>query len=218
MRLDGVIFDLDGTLGDTLPACFAAFRRALGDFTDRRFTDREIMALFGPSEEGMIQRLVPSQWQACLQTYLAEYARAHLHYAKPFPGIETALGLLKERGVAVAIVTGKGAQSAAISLNQLGLADYFEIVETGSPNGGVKPSSIQKVLTTWGALPHRVAYVGDAASDIEAARAVGVIPLGAAWDARSDAHSLSAMGPLATFCTVEGFIRWIETDVESNRG
>jgi pyrophosphatase PpaX len=216
MKLAGVIFDLDGTLGDTLPVCFAAFRRALRKFSDRRYTDGEIAALFGPSEEGMLQRLVPDHWQACLETYLAEYERESARNARLFPGMETALGLLKERGVELAIVTGKGAHSAAISLRHLNLAGHFDVVETGSAEGGVKPHSIQKVLTKWGAVPSQVAYVGDAPSDMEAAREAGVIPLGAAWAATSSAEGLGALGPLETFRSVERFIMWIEENVESN--
>ena len=217
MKLAGVIFDLDGTLGDTLPVCFAAFRRALRKFSDRRYTDDEIAALFGPSEEGMIQRLVPDQWQACLGTYLAAYEEESARRARLFPGIETALRLLRGRGILLAIVTGKGAHSAAISLRHLNLATHFDVVETGSPEGGVKPRSIRKILKKWGALPDEVAYVGDAPSDIEAAREAGVIPLGAAWDATSSAESLNALGPLETFRSVERFIAWIEENVGPNR-
>ena len=214
MRLDGVIFDLDGTLGDTLPVCFAAFRRALEAFSTRQYTDEEIAALFGPSEEGMIQRMVPDRWQACLKAYLAAYEEESAKDERLFPGIETALRLLKRRGVALAIVTGKGEASAAISLRHLRLSEFFEVVETGSPDRGVKPLAIKRVLAKWGTLPNHVAYVGDVPADMEAAREVGVIPLGAAWAATSSADDLSALSPLETFGSVESFIRWIERNVE----
>lgn len=217
MKLAGVIFDLDGTLGDTLPVCFAAFRRALRKFSDCHHTDEEIAALFGPSEEGMIQRLVPDQWQACLETYLAEYEKESTRNARLFPGIETALRLLSERGILLAIVTGKGAHSAAISLRHLNLAKHFDVVETGSPEGGVKPGSIRKILGKWGTPPDEVAYVGDAPSDIEAAREAGVIPLAAAWATTSSAEDLGALGPLETFRSVERFIAWIDANVVPNR-
>ncbi len=217
MRLDGVIFDLDGTLGDTLPVCCAAFRRALQGFSRRHYTDEEIVALFGPSEEGILRRIVPDQWQACLTAYLAAYEEESAKSAKLFPGIETALQLLKRRGLALAIATGKGAQSAAISMRDLRLADYFDVVETGSPEGGVKPQAIRRILTRWAALPHQVAYVGDAPADIEAAREAGVIPLGAAWAEGVRAEALQAHSPLETFRSVAGFTAWIETCVEPRR-
>jgi pyrophosphatase PpaX len=218
MRLAGVIFDLDGTLGDTLPVCFAAFRRTLDEFSARHYTDKEIAGLFGPSEEGIIQRLVPDRWEACLKAYLTAYERESARNARLFPGIETALRLLKERGVALAIVTGKGSRSAAISLKDLGLAEHFDLVETGSPAGGIKPQAIRMLLSKWDVLPQQVAYVGDAPSDIEAAREAGVIPLAAAWDATSDPQALAASRPLVTFPKVEDFIEWIDRNVEVNSG
>jgi pyrophosphatase PpaX len=218
MKLDGVIFDLDGTLGDTLPVCFAAFRRALKGFSGRRYTDEEIAGLFGPSEEGMIQRMVPDRWQACLEAYLAAYEEESARGARLFPGIETALRLLRDRGVALAVVTGKGADSAAISLKHLRLAEFFDVVETGSPDGSVKPLAIRRVLAKWGAAAKRVAYVGDVPTDMEAAKEAGVIPLAAGWAATSDADTLSALSPLETFRDVREFIAWIEKNVEPRSG
>ncbi len=218
MQLDGMIFDLDGTLTDTFDVCFAAFREALQPVTGRTCSDEEIMARFGPSEEGMFQRWAPDRWEECLRLYLAAYKREHRRLARTFPGVETALGLLKARGIRLAVVTGKGPQSAAISLEQLGLASYFDGVETGSPQGAVKPRCIQRVLEQWGIPPGRVAYLGDVPSDVEAARAVGVQPLAAAWDERSEAAALRARDPLAVFDAVPQFIRWIETTVDVRPG
>jgi len=218
MQLDGMIFDLDGTLADTFRVCFTAFREALRPVTGQTYSDEEIMARFGPSEEGMLQRWVPDRWEECLRLYLAAYEREHRRIARTFPGIETALGLLTARGIPLAVVTGKGPQSAAISLAQLGLAPYFDCVETGSPEGGVKPRCIQRVLARWRIPPDRVAYLGDVPSDVEASRVVGVRPLAAAWEERSDAGALRALKPLAVFDAVPQFIQWIEATVEPRAG
>jgi pyrophosphatase PpaX len=216
MKLKGFIFDLDGTLGDTLPVCFAAYRHAFMEHLNRNYTDDEITALFGPSEDGIIQRLVPNQWQTCLQAYLDVYEKAHVQCAKPFAGIEDALRLLKQRRVVLAIVTGKGTCSAAISLKYLGIEHYFDVVETGSVDGAIKPLSIQKVLARWRVLPHEVAYVADTAYDMQAANEARVIPLGAAWATTSSVSSLDKFAPLATFSNVENFIDWIDHNIEVN--
>ena len=214
MKLQGIIFDLDGTLGNTLPVVFEAFRRVLQESLGRHFADEEIRALFGPTEEGIFQQLVPDRWEACVQSYLAAYDEVHAQYAQPFPGIEDALQLLKQCGVPLAIVTAKGHHSAAISLKHLGLAHYFDAVETGSAEGAVKPVFIRKVLARWGAPSCQVAYVGDATYDMKAAREAGVVPLGAAWAATADADRLESLSPRATFRSVESFIQWIEANVE----
>jgi phosphoglycolate phosphatase-like HAD superfamily hydrolase len=217
MRLDGMIFDLDGTVTDTFAVCFAAFREALLACTSRSFSDEEILARFGPSEDGMFQRWVPDRWEECLRRYLTAYEREHRRLARLFPGIAAALDTLRARRIPLAVVTGKGAQSTAISLAQLGLGRQFDAVETGSPEGSVKPRCLRRVLAHWGVTPDRVAYLGDVPSDIEASRTVGVIPLAAAWEKRSDAAALRALEPLAVFDTVAQFIEWIDRTVEPRR-
>jgi beta-phosphoglucomutase-like phosphatase (HAD superfamily) len=52
VNLEGIICDLGGTLADTLPVCFVAFRQAIETLTGRRLSDEETLVHFGPSEEG----------------------------------------------------------------------------------------------------------------------------------------------------------------------
>jgi len=60
-RPRGIIFDLDGTLADTLPVCFDAYRLAFAKYVGHEWTDDQISALFGPSEEGVIRQVVPTR-------------------------------------------------------------------------------------------------------------------------------------------------------------
>lgn len=217
LKLTGMIFDLDGTLGDTLPLCIAAFRNAFQGYLGRRLSDEEIIARFGPSEEGTCRELVPDGWQTVLQAYLDEYERGHDRYADPFPGIEDALRLLKARGLALAVVTGKGRRSAEMSLDRFGLTGYFDSVEIGSPDGPVKPIRIKKVLSDWDVAPHEVAYVGDSASDTVAAQEVGLVMLGAAWAETATVDAPGGPRPLVTFASVDAFIEWIEKNVRPHK-
>ena len=205
----GVIFDLDGTLADTFPVIFAAFRSAFARRADRRLSDGEIEAMFGPNEEGCIRKALPENWRECLATYLEEYERLHSLCPGPFPGVLEMLDWLRARGVSVAIVTGKGAQSAAISLRRLGLDGHFEIVKTGSPEGSIKPRAIREVLSEWGMSPADAVYVGDAPSDVTAAREVGVRVLGAAWADSADAAKIAAIEPDALLRSVAELREWL---------
>jgi pyrophosphatase PpaX len=209
MPIRAVIFDLDGTLADTLPVCFEAFRTALRTHAGRIYSNEEIRCHFGPSEEGMLQTIVPDVWERCFDDYLREYERAHVLCPRPFPGIGDALNLLRARGVSRALVTGKGAKSTAITLRLLGVADAFDAIETGSASGAVKPDAIRKVLGDLGLASADAAYVGDVPYDVDAAREAGVLPLAAAWAPGTDAHALAAREPAHLFRTVEDFIRWL---------
>ncbi len=213
MDLKGVIFDLDGTLGDTLPVCFAAFREVFQTYLGRTYSDQELRAMFGPTEEGMIEQLVPERRQECVESYFDAYERAHQQCAEPFPGIKSALALLRQRGLRLAVVTGKGPRSAAISLRWMGLSNTFESVEAGSSNGNIKPQNMRKVISGWGLDPGQVASLGDAPSDVRSARQIGALPLAAAWAGTTDFDALHALGPHAIFRQVAEFIDWIEQRV-----
>ena len=150
MRLAGAIFDLDGTLADTLPACYAAFRAACAGLDGPTYTNEEIRGLFGPSEEGMLQRAMPERWEAGLAILLAEYQR-HLNLCSGlFPSVTTSLQLLRERRTPLALVTGKGPFTTKMSLTHFGLDGVFDPVEVGSPQGVVKAAAIARVVERWG--------------------------------------------------------------------
>ena len=207
--LRGVIFDLDGTLGDTLPVCYHAFREVFRRRLGVTYTDREVHAMFGPSEEGILARLCPDDPDGALGEYLAEYELAHDACPGCFPGILPVLDDLAERGSKLAIVTGKGPRSARISLRRMGLGGRFPLVEAGSPVGGVKPEAMRRVLSQWRLDPSMVAGVGDAASDIRAARSVGIRSVAAAWAPRADSAALAAANPDELFTDANDFRSWL---------
>jgi pyrophosphatase PpaX len=209
MTLRGVIFDLDGTLVNTLPVCYAAFRDAFQAYLGREFTNEEIAATFGPSEEGSIQRLVPDQWEACLKVFLEAYEAHHTLCTEPFPGVLDMLHLLRERRIPYAVVTGKGPHSAEISLRRTGLTPLVEILEAGSPQGGIKPECIGKIIAQWAIPRETVIYVGDAPSDVPAARKAGVAAIAAAWAETAPVEQLEQMQPDALFRSVPEFTRWL---------
>ena len=133
--MKAVLFDLDGTLGNTLPLCITAFREAIEPLSGCRLSDEQIIAAFGPSEEGTIATLLPERKAEALHRYLERYEILHSGWPEPFAGVREMLQYLKSRRVFVGLVTGKGPQSAALTLSRYGLADYFEVVKTGEAGG-----------------------------------------------------------------------------------
>ena len=210
MRLEGMIWDLDGTLADTLPLCVAAFRHVFERGAERTFSDEEIVSMFGASEEGMIRRVLPDAWQEGLAAYLVEYERLHDAYARTFPHIEEALHLLRDRDTRLAVVTGKGPESAAITLRRLSLAPYFERVEVGSPEGPIKPRGMRAVLADWDLPADACVYIGDTPYDMVAASEVGLRGLGAAWAGMATVSAINAPTAEAVFTSVDDLLAWIE--------
>lgn len=172
--------------------------------------------MFGPSEEGLIRRVLPDHQEEGLQAFLQAYEDAHDLCTGPFPGVLDLLQWLKANQIHAAIVSGKGAGSAEISLRRTGLAPYFDTVETGSPDGIIKHKSIGKVLQAWDLPPDRVAYVGDAPADVTSAREAGVVPLAAAWAATAHVKRLQAMHPAALFLSIAELQAWLEAHLAAN--
>jgi len=204
-----VLFDLDGTLANTLPLCIEAFRLAVEPATGRAVSDAEIIATFGPSEEGTIQALAPNHYAESLAAYLQHYERLHAQYPTPFTGITALLQDLRDRGVRLGLVTGKGAESTRLSLRQFGLDEAFEVVETGSPLGPRKVEALRQLLRSWGLAPQEAVYIGDAPSDVSAARAAGVPVVAAAWADTADPEALQALRPDALADTVDALRAWL---------
>ena len=208
--IKGLIFDLDGTIGNTLPLCIQAFRQSIEPLAMKKLSDQDIIATFGPSEEGTIQTLVPDHYEEGIVNYLQFYEDLHDICPDPFPGIIDLLGQLREKGIRIAMVTGKGKNSTIITLKKFGLDSHFEHIETGSPEGPTKEKGITAVLGQWPDLDKSsIVYVGDAPSDITASRKAGIPVVAAAWAPTAEPEKLLANNPDKIFYTLPEFTDWL---------
>jgi HAD superfamily hydrolase (TIGR01549 family) len=213
-KIKAVIFDLDGTIGDTLPLCIKAFRQSVEPLIGRSVSDAEIIATFGPSEEGTIMALAPNHYDKGVADYLQHYETYHDMCPSPFEGIEELLKTLKDTTIRIAMVTGKGKYSTAISLKQFGLENYFEAIETGMPSGPRKPEGIQLVLNHFSDLAkEEIIYVGDAPSDVTASRRVGIPVVAAAWAETAEPEKLKELQPDEIFYTIADFATWLSAKI-----
>lgn len=207
--IKGVIFDFDGTLADTFPLIFLAFRKAITQYTGRVYSDEELTRYFGPSEDGILQRIVPEHWQDAMAVYLEEYKSRHTGYVRLFPGILELLDQLRDKRLKLGIITGKSEASLMLSLDALGVKHYFDVLAAGSPERANKDTNLQRVVNEWGMEPGEVIYAGDAPSDIVFAREAGVVPVGVYWSKTASAAELQAEHPAGLFDNVQQFYQWI---------
>ncbi len=209
-KIKAVIFDLDGTLANTLPLCIRAFRESVEPLIMRTVSDEEIIATFGPSEEGTIMALAPGHYDKGVSDYLKFYEAFHDMCAVPFDGIIELLTVLKNKSVRIAMVTGKGKYSTGISLKQFTMEHFFEFTETGSPNGARKADGIQTILDQFhGIEKEEVIYVGDTTGDIIASRKAGIPVIAAAWAETAEPEKLIELKPDEIFYNVKDFSNWL---------
>ncbi|MDR1384534.1 MAG: HAD family hydrolase [Planctomycetaceae bacterium] len=191
-----VIFDMDGTIGDTLPFCVVAFRRTVEYFQKRKLSDEEIFAAFGPSDEGTLQMLIPEHFDEAFSMYLQEYQKLHWEMCpQPFDGVRELLDLLKDQGLRLALVTGKGLPALKITLNVFQMENIFDAIEIGSPTGPNKPVGLRNVLQKLNLQPHEAIYIGDAITDITATKSVSIPIISAAWASTAEIERQKANQP-----------------------
>lgn len=209
-KIKAVIFDLDGTLANTLPLCISAFRKSIEPLINRKVSDEEIIATFGPSEEGTIDALAPDFYDKGVADYITHYTALHDMCPAVFNGMPEILETLKSKGIRTAMVTGKGRASAQISLDRFGISQFFELLETGIRTGPSKPQGIKAILNKWNDLAKdEVIYIGDAPSDITACREAGIPIVAAAWAETAEPEKLIPLHPDALFYSVPEFVVWL---------
>ncbi|GHT17975.1 phosphoglycolate phosphatase [Planctomycetales bacterium] len=202
-----VIFDMDGTITDSLPLCVEAFRQAVVPFLRRTVTDEEILATFGPSDLGTLKLLVPDHLDEAMESFLLHYRRLHpLMCPKPFDEIVDLLQWLKSQKVPLGLVTGKGPRSLQITLDELHLEPFFDAIETGSPLHANKPECLRNILKKFDLKPENAVYVGDAPSDISACREVSIPIFSAAWAKTAKPETLQSLQPDKIFYSISDLV------------
>ncbi|MGI9528137.1 MAG: HAD family hydrolase [Acidimicrobiia bacterium] len=213
--ITAVIWDVDGTLADTLELCATALSTAIEQYGGPTLTHQEIYSRFGPSEEGVLRNELGDRWVDAIEVFLDEY-KAGLD-GLGFPEVCDVVHRLADAGVPQSVVTGKGARGADITLESLGLSDVFEEVAAGSLEGSVKADEIARIVDAWGIPPRQVAYIGDAPSDVRSSRTAGVVAVTAAWKTGADIDHLRSLEPDVILLTQNDLAAWVAGTVSGQR-
>jgi len=182
-EIKAIIFDLDGTLADTFPIIVAAWNAAVREPLEREYSASEVISRFGVPDAAMLQRDLPqTAWERSLEIYYRHYEAEHGMVA-PFAGVPQLLQALKQRGVPLGVMTGKGQRTAAITMRELGWTDMFGSIVTGEDVVNQKPAPDGPLLAAQqlGVEPEFCAYIGDSPADIGAGRAANMLTIVAGW-------------------------------------
>ena len=199
MRYDTVIFDLDGTLLDTLQDLAAAVNYALHQQGYPPRTVQEVCRFVGNGVEKLMRRAVPAglpeeRIMAALAVFKDYYALHNNDATAPYPGIEALLDHLKARGVRMAMVSNKNDPNVkALARLYFPTTISMAVGEGGGVRAKPCPDTVLHVMNTWGCDPSRVLYVGDSDVDIQTARNAGVDCASVCWGFRPE-QELRAAG------------------------
>lgn len=186
-----VIFDLDGTLLNTLGDLRAATNHALEVRGLPPHSMEEIRQFIGNGIRLLICRAMPegtpeAEIDAALDDFKAYYA-AHIHdRTVPYDGIPQLLTALKKRGIQVAVLSNKidSASQQLIEYFFPGKTDVVFGEHVGVPHKP-DPTSCRMVMQQLGVQPEQVLYVGDSGTDMQTAKNAGLYAVGVTWGFRS---------------------------------
>ncbi|MCF8241894.1 MAG: HAD family hydrolase [Melioribacteraceae bacterium] len=212
---DAYIFDVDGTLASTNELIFETFRFVSNKYLGHDPSDKEIISLFGPTEEFILREMMKEKYDEAENDYFIFYENNHDKLVKTFDGMDEVLKNLFENNKRLFVFTGKGRKSTDITLKRLGYSDYFEEIYSGDDVKDHKPSpdGINQILEKHKFDKKKVIMIGDAPVDFHAAEDAGVDFGAVMWDSYAK-ERLELMNIKNKFYSVEELLKFINKNGE----
>jgi len=199
MNIDAYLFDLDGTLLDTLPDLVFLTNKVLDEWGFPNHTSEEINSYVGNGARMLLKRAAPegTSDQAIddmMARWKALYPEYGHQYTTPYEGMSEALDILKLQGMKLGVLSNKfdAATQAVIAEHFPGV---FDLVRGEAPDVPRKPdpTGLLNMAMALGVEPEHVAYVGDSGSDMTVALRANALPVGVVWGYR-DRNELQKCG------------------------
>ena len=185
--LAAVLFDLDGTLLDTLADIALALNRALLEYGCESLAQKDVRGMIGRGAPILIERAAAAHGRTFDAATQAAMVERFFHYygaleemhedsARPYDGAAELLHSLHDAGLGIAVVTNKQYRFASALLTRLGLSGWVDVVVGGDTCARRKPDPQPLLFAceSLHALPVNSLMVGDSVNDVHAARAAGI--------------------------------------------
>ena len=193
MTRPAIVFDLDGTLVDSLPDIVASFLHAFGEVGIEAPAEPLVRSEVGLPLETMYERFAPAHAVSALAAaYRRHYPEHFADRSRPYPGVPELLAELRARGYAVAVATTKRSEMASRFVQAMGLAGAIDHVQgtDGFPHKPA-PDVVLRALAAVGGDGRWM--VGDTTHDVGAGKAAGLRTFAVTWGTH-DAERLRAAG------------------------
>jgi phosphoglycolate phosphatase len=201
MNYSAVIFDLDGTLLDTLDDLGDSMNAVLASLGYPVHAMEGYKYFVGDGVENLVRRTLPEPVRGndelvreTVPRMRAEYARRWRDKTRLYDGVAELLDGLTGRGVRMAILSNKPHSAVLEVVDHFFKAWRFQVVFGARPEVPNKPdpASALEVCGILGLAPEKVLYLGDTNTDMQTANAAGMFPVGALWGFRTEAELLES--------------------------
>lgn len=200
-ELHAFIFDLDGTLIDSLADIAESVNRMLEARGHPRCDVELFREMVGDGMEKLVERALPpaardaATIKACVEEYRAHYDQLWQQQTRPYVGIPELLAALKARGLRLGVISNKAHRFTVPMTEHFFGSGCFDHILGQRQEVPRKPdpASAREMAERLGLRLEQMAYVGDSGIDMEFARASGMLGVGVTWGFRSVAE-LSAQG------------------------
>ena len=183
LAVSAVLFDLDGTLLDTIPDLYAAVSAMLHDMGRPQLPLEAISSYVGRGIPNLVKRALAGSLEVdeapppadALASFRQHYGRENGRNARLYPGVTAGLEALKAKGFQLAVITNKAQAFTLPLLKSTGLAAYFDVVVSGDllPRAKPDPMALVWACGRFGVSPGDALFIGDSVNDFLAGRAAG---------------------------------------------
>ncbi len=197
MKTKGVIFDLDGTLVDTLDDLTDSMNAALTQIGRPARCSRDCMQMIGHGLRKFAERALGDEHlhltESLLERMVDHYQDNCLQKTAPYAGMAETIAALSAKGVRLGVLTNKNQRPAELITRHLFGEAFGPIV--GAADGRPAkpdPQTTLEMVAGWGLQAGEVVFVGDSETDIQTAANAGVRCIACQWGFRSKAELLEA--------------------------
>ena len=187
MTIRAVLFDLDGTLADSLGDLTDAVNHVREAYSLPLLCEQDVCIKIGKGALNLIQQILPGFSEVQITHALAmflDYSRQHIaEKSRLYPGILDTLHYLTAGQIKIAVVTNKNEDLCLLLLQDLGIKELFESVCGGDTFPERKPSPLPllKIAEKLGVPPQECVMIGDSINDVEAGQRAAMMTIACTW-------------------------------------
>lgn len=188
------VFDMDGTVSDTINSIAYFANNALEKYGLKGFTPDDYKIMVGNGASILVRRMVEGNgctdeevYQKVLKEYNTTYDNDFLYLTAPYDGILELLDALRARGILTAVLSNKPHSTTLKVANAL-FGDRFDVVFGQREGKPIKPDPtvLKEILADWGISPDECLYLGDTGTDMQTGKGGNAFTVGVLWGFRSE--------------------------------